>query len=60
MSDVERKQRELYSKQQLLLREQRTADQERLLACISGGRPSPHFDFQSRFYNNNKKENVFI
>ena len=37
MSDVDRKQRELYTRQQQLLREQRTADQEKLLATISGG-----------------------
>lgn len=36
MSDVDRKQRELYTRQQQLLREQRTADQEKLLATISG------------------------
>ena len=36
MSDVDRKQRELYTRQQQLLREQRTADQERLLATVSG------------------------
>ena len=36
MSEVDRKQRELYTRQQQLLREQRTADQERLLATISG------------------------
>ncbi|DBA65606.1 TPA: hypothetical protein ACH3X2_002670 [Trebouxia sp. C0005] len=35
MSDVDRKQRELYTRQQQLLREQRTADQEKLLATIS-------------------------
>ena len=35
-SEVDKRQRELYSKQQHLLREQRSADQERLLACISG------------------------
>ena len=38
MSDVDRKQRELYTRQQQLLREQRTADQEKLLATISGVR----------------------
>ena len=45
MSDVDRKQRELYTRQQQLLREQRTADQEKLLSTISGfaGFPSsPH------------------
>ena len=36
MSDVDRKQRELYTRQQQLLREQRTADQEKLLSTISG------------------------
>ena len=36
LSEVDRRQRELYTKQQLLLREQRSADQEKLLACISG------------------------
>ncbi len=36
MSEVDRKQRELYTRQQQLLREQRTADQEKLLATISG------------------------
>lgn len=36
LSDVDRKQRELYTRQQQLLREQRTADQEKLLATISG------------------------
>lgn len=35
MSDVDRKQRELYTRQQQLLREQRTADQEKLLSTIS-------------------------
>lgn len=35
-SDPSGKQRELYNKQQALLREQRTADQEKLLTCISG------------------------
>ena len=35
-SEVDRKQRELYNKQQHLLREQRTADQDRLLSSISG------------------------
>lgn len=39
MSDVDRKQRELYTRQQQLLREQRTADQERLLATVSGLTP---------------------
>lgn len=37
MSEADRKQRELYTRQQQLLREQRLADQEKLLACISGG-----------------------
>ena len=36
ISDADRKQRELYTRQQQLLREQRTADQEKLLATISG------------------------
>ena len=42
---MDRRQRELYAKQQQLLREQRTADQEKLLAAIAdnlgfaGGRP---------------------
>ena len=35
LSEVDRRQRELYTKQQLLLREQRTADQDKLLAAIS-------------------------
>eukprot|EP00887_Chlorella_sp_A99_P001914 scaffold18.g1914.t1 len=35
MSDVDRRQHELYQRQQQLLREQRTADQERLLRAIS-------------------------
>ncbi|KAK9809830.1 hypothetical protein WJX72_000004 [[Myrmecia] bisecta] len=35
LSDVDRKQRELQMKQQQLMREQRTADQERLLAAIA-------------------------
>lgn len=45
MSEIDRRQRELYAKQQALLREQRTADQEKLLAAIGdnlgfhGGRP---------------------
>jgi len=38
LSDVDRRQRELYVRQQQLLREQRSADQEKLLACISGAR----------------------
>lgn len=38
LSDVDRRQRELYARQQQLLREQRSADQEKLLACISGAR----------------------
>ena len=33
---MDRRQRELYAKQQQLLREQRSQDQEKLLACISG------------------------
>ena len=33
---MDRRQRELYAKQQQLLREQRTADQEKLLAAIGG------------------------
>lgn len=36
MSEVDRKQRELYSKQQQLLREQRSQDMQKLLDCISG------------------------
>lgn len=36
MSEMDRRQRELYAKQQQLLREQRSQDQEKLLACISG------------------------
>lgn len=36
MSEAERRKRELQAKQQQLLREQRAADQERLLACITG------------------------
>jgi len=36
LNEVERRQRELQSKQQQLLREQRSADQEKLLACITG------------------------
>lgn len=45
LSEMDRRQRELYAKQQQLLREQRTADQEKLLAAIGenlgfqGGRP---------------------
>ena len=39
LTEVERRQRELQSKQQQLLREQRSADQERLLACITGELP---------------------
>ena len=35
LSEVDRRQRELYTKQQLLLREQRTADQEKLLAALA-------------------------
>ncbi|CAL5219117.1 g891 [Coccomyxa viridis] len=35
LNEVERRQRELQSKQQQLLREQRSADQEKLLACIT-------------------------
>lgn len=35
-SEMDRRQRELYVKQQQLLREQRAADQERLLTAISG------------------------
>ncbi len=44
MSDVDRKQRELYTRQQQLLREQRTADQEKLLSTISG--PVPAYSMQ--------------
>ncbi len=36
LNEVERRQRELQSKQQQLLREQRSADQEKLLSCITG------------------------
>jgi myosin-5 len=36
LSEMDRRQRELYSKQQQLLREQRTADQERLLTALRG------------------------
>ena len=36
MSEMDRRQRELYAKQQQLLREQRSQDQEKLLSCISG------------------------
>mmetsp|Transcript_16539 Transcript_16539/g.49488 ORF Transcript_16539/g.49488 Transcript_16539/m.49488 type:complete len:1726 (-) Transcript_16539:622-5799(-) len=36
LSEMDRRQRELYAKQQQLLREQRSQDQEKLLACISG------------------------
>ena len=36
LSEMDRRQRELYAKQQQLLREQRTADQEKLLAAIGG------------------------
>ena len=43
MSEMDRRQRELYAKQQQLLREQRSQDQEKLLACISGGPRSPAF-----------------
>lgn len=39
ISEMDRRQRELYAKQQQLLREQRSQDQEKLLACISGARP---------------------
>ena len=35
LSEMDRRQRELYAKQQQLLREQRTADQEKLLGAIS-------------------------
>ena len=41
LTEVERRQRELQSKQQQLLREQRSADQERLLACITGTSAHP-------------------
>jgi myosin V len=34
LSDMDRRQRELYARQQQLLREQRTADQERLLSAL--------------------------
>ena len=36
LNEVEKRQRELQTKQQQLLREQRTADQEKLLSCITG------------------------
>jgi myosin-5 len=36
LSEMDRRQRELYAKQQQLLREQRTADQERLLTSLAG------------------------
>ncbi len=36
LSEMDRRQRELYAKQQQLLREQRSQDQEKLLSCISG------------------------
>jgi myosin V len=36
LSEMDRRQRELYAKQQQLLREQRTADQERLLTALRG------------------------
>lgn len=39
LSEMDRRQRELYAKQQQLLREQRSQDQEKLLACISGAAP---------------------
>lgn len=39
LNEVERRQRELQGKQQQLLREQRTADQEKLLSCITGATP---------------------
>ena len=35
-SEVDKRQRDLYSKQQHILREQRSADQEKLLKAISG------------------------
>lgn len=35
-SEVDRRQRDLYSKQQHILREQRSADQEKLIKAISG------------------------
>ena len=38
LSEMDRRQRELYAKQQQLLREQRSADQDRLLTAISGER----------------------
>ena len=41
LSEMDRRQRELYAKQQQLLREQRSQDQEKLLACISGFPPLP-------------------
>lgn len=36
LSDVDRRQKELYSRQQQLLREQRSQDQQHLLTAISG------------------------
>lgn len=44
LSEMDRRQREIYNKQQQLLRDQRTADQEKLLVSISGVHPpaSPH------------------
>lgn len=44
LSEMDRRQREIYNKQQQLLRDQRTADQEKLLLSISGTpcpRPAP-------------------
>ncbi|KAL6769329.1 MYO1 [Auxenochlorella protothecoides x Auxenochlorella symbiontica] len=35
LSEMDRRQRELYAKQQQLLREQRSADQDRLLGCLA-------------------------
>lgn len=40
LSEMDRRQREIYNKQQQLLRDQRTADQEKLLLSISGA-PRP-------------------
>jgi hypothetical protein len=41
LSEMDRRQRELYAKQQQLLREQRSQDQERLLSTITGALPPP-------------------
>ena len=41
LSEMDRRQREIYNKQQQLLRDQRTADQEKLLVSISGVQNPP-------------------